>query len=234
MGEPSHRAHGDSAEPGPGAGEDDDSLSEATVVVDRGESDRTVVVDRGNAESDRTVVVDRGNADSERTVVVDRGDSDRTVVVDRDDNERTVVVDRDEGERTVVVERAVKRKPADGDATVVVGKRAKPKTPSNRGPRGRQRINLPPVEAGFAEKAVLASGPGAVENYAPRELPVQPEATPRLEQSAVITRPPADAVPSVRKSSRRFGVIAVVGFALACVVSVVGLVAIGFAVLRSF
>ena len=90
------------------------------------------------------------------------------------------------------------------------------------------------MEPGFAEKAVIAAGPGAVENYAPRALPAQPELTPRLEQNALITRPPADAVPSVRKSSRRFGLIAVVGFVLACVISVVGLVAIGFAVLRSF
>ena len=198
MGDPSHRAQGESVEPGIDAdGADDDSLSEATVVVDRGASDRTVVVDR-------------------------------------DDNERTVVVDRGEGERTVVVERASKSKPLDGDATVVVGKRAKPTTTSSRAPRGRQRINLPPVEPGFAEKAVIAAGPGAVENYAPRALPAQPELTPRLEQNALITRPPADAVPSVRKSSRRFGLIAVVGFVLACVISVVGLVAIGFAVLRSF
>lgn len=188
--------------------------SDVTEGVEGG-LDRTVVVDRGEADLDRTVLVDRGEVDNDSTVVVDRGDSDA---------DRTVVVNR---------------KPKDPEATVVVGKRGsrgtggKPKAAPARAPRGRQRINLPPVEPGFAEKAVIASGPGAVETYAARELPVPPQSAPRTEQAAVEARPPAAAVPSVRKSSRRFGVAALAGFVLACVISVTGLVAIAFTVFGS-
>lgn len=215
MSESSHGGDGVAAESGTVAnGVDESSVSEATVVVDRGRH-----VDGGDDD------------DAERTVVVDRSSSEATGADndDDDDNERTVVVDRDDNERTV----AVDRKGSGSDSTVVVGKRAKSKTPASRGPRGRQRINLPPVEPGFAEKAVLASGPGAVESYPARQLPAQPLPSAHVEHDSLVTRPPADVVPSVRKASRRYGIIAVVGFAIACVISVVGLVAIVVGVLRS-
>ena len=214
--EPAHRGNDEAARQAATAGgADEDSVDEATVVADR-----------NRQTDDQTVLVDR--ADNDSTVVVERDDNDHTIVVERG-GDQTVVVERGDGDRTVVVERGA----PDADATVVVGKRVKAKTPSARAPRGRQRINLPPVDPGFAEKAVIAAGPGAIESYAARELPAQPLPVPRSEQQVAVVRPSADAVPSVRKSSRRFGVIAVAGFVVACVISVAGLIAIAFAVLRS-
>lgn len=133
-------------------------------------------------------------------------------------------------EATVVVSR---EKPVDDD-TVVVDRKAASKAKPARVPRGRQRINLPPVEPGFAEQAVLVAGPGAVESYAPRRLPSRPVGATSAEQSVGAARLPAEAVPSVRKASRRFGFVAILGFVVACAVSVVGLTVIAVAVLRGF
>lgn len=187
------------------------SVDEATVVIDRGEGDRTIVVERSPSDEDEaTVVVDRAGPVDDATVVVDR---DATVAVGRSSSGRSQ---------------------PDADATVVSGRGARAKTPPARGLRGRQRINLPPVEPGFAERATLASGPGAVESYSPRELPDQPLHVSPIQNDSITARPSADSVPSVRKSSRRFGVAAVAGFAAACVVSVIGLSVIVVLLLRGF
>lgn len=181
--------------------------------------DRTIVVQRDTGElEDHTVVVDRDAEPEDHTVVVERGGEaeDRTVVVERGDGDRTVVVDRN----------------ASPDATVVVSRGAKAKRTPTKTPRGRTRINLPPVEPGTVEQAILAPGPGAVAAYAPREIAPQPEASAPIELGPEATRAPAPSMPSVRRSSRRLGVIALVGFALACVVSVAGLAGILTMVLR--
>ena len=175
--------------------------------------------DHEEADHEETVVVERALPVDEATVVVDREASERTIAVDRssrDDSDATVTVDRSK---------------SGSESTVIVEHRSQAKAPEPRGPRGRQRINLPPVQPGFAERATLAAGPGAVESYAPRELPVQPAHVAPHEREASATRAPADAVPSVRRSSRRFGVIAIFGFVAACAVSVLGLSVIIFLVL---
>lgn len=197
---------------------------EVTADEDNHVGDATVVIDRNaRTDNDMTVAVDRAKPVDEETVVVERNSlvGDATVVV-----QRTKPVD----ESTVVVE----RNGAASESTVVVNRGVEaPKAPPTRVPRGRQRINLPPVDPGFAERAVLAAGPGAVESYAPRQLPPEPVVSAQTEQSVKVARPPAEVVPSVRKSSRRFGIVAVIGFGVACLVSVVGLATIAFLVLRS-
>lgn len=193
------------------------SASDEEVI---GVDDATVVVERARQVDDETVVVERARHVDEETVVVDRDAHDRTVVVERssrESNDETVAVDR---------------KAATNDETVAVGKRANAKAPPSRVLRGRQRINLPPVEPGFAEQAVIAAGPGAVETYAPRQLPLPPLPAINAERSAGVERPPAAAVPSVRKSSRRFGVVTIIGFVVACAISVAGLGAIVVTALR--
>lgn len=212
MSEPSHSA----------SDEEVIGVDEATVVVERARQvdDATVVVERARPVDEETVVVERGRHVDEETVVVDRDAHDRTVVIERPS--------READEATVVVD----RKAASSDETVAVGKRANAKAPPSLVPRGRQRINLPPVEPGFAEQAVIAAGPGAVENYAPRQIPLLPLPAIHAEKSVGVERPPAEAVPSVRKSSRRFGIVAIFGFVVACAISIAGLGAIVFTVLR--
>jgi len=212
-----------------------DEPYDGTVVVDRSAQadddghDGTVVVDRSlaaehNDAHDGTVVVDRSAAST------DDGDGhDGTVVVDRS------VVSTDDGrddahDGTVVVDRSA---PADDahDGTIVVPRAASEKSKSasrssQTSRRGRRRITLPPVEPGFGPDPVDAVGAGAVENYSPRTIAAAPALTPAIPLGADATRAPAPSMPSVRRRSTRLGAIALGGFALACVVSVVGLATI--------
>jgi hypothetical protein len=208
-------------------------------------------------DEERTTVVDRTGRSSlvpddehEGTVVVDRSvpaadEHEGTVVVDRsvpaaDEHEGTVVVDRsvpaaDEHEGTVVVDRSV---PAadEHDGTVVVPRPASEKSKSASRPadsprRGRRRITLPPVEPGFGPDPVDAVGAGAVDAYQPRTIEPAPALAPQVPLGAEATRAPAPSMPSVRRRSAAFGAIAIGGFALACVISVAGLVLIVTALL---
>jgi len=99
------------------------------------------------------------------------------------------------------------------------------------GRRGRRRITLPPVEPGFGAEPVDAVGPGAIASYVPRTIAPVPVAVPAPPLGADATRAPAPSMPSVGKRSRTIGMVAVGGFALACVVSVVGLVTIVVSIL---
>ncbi|MBX3094841.1 MAG: hypothetical protein KF680_09955 [Cryobacterium sp.] len=223
------------------------SEKDATAEPD---DDRTVVVSRPGAESadldgveDRTLVVERPangpEDDSDRTIVVPRATDeggDETVVVSRDadvDPDRTVVVSRkgdDDPDKTIVVSRAGS---PDSDKTAVVDRGDRRKSVSRtKAPRGRQRIALPPVDPDFTPEVVIAAGPGAVETYSPREIPLPPEDAAPVELGPEATRAPAPQMPSVRRASKRLGVIATAGFALSCVVSVAGLIAVVVALVR--
>ena len=226
--------------PTPSASDDDD---ERTTVVDR--ADAVLPAD----DEERTTVVDRAAApepsgspeplelqepldaleplDDERTTVVDRGaahDDDGTVVVSRSSgSDADPDADADHGE-TVIVARAheTAERPAVRSAS-----RPSPST----GRRGRRRIALPPVEPGFGAAPVDAVGPGAVTAYAPRPIAPAPVAVDVPVLGADATRAPAPSMPSVGKRSRTVGIVAIGGFALACVVSVVGLVTIVVSIL---
>jgi len=230
------------------SGSDENDEGNETVVVDRSrhaapmvdeEHEGTVVVDRaavGPVEElhEGTVVVDRSAAAiedvHEGTVVVDRA----AVAVD-DEHDGTVVVDRsapaaDEHDGTIVVDRSA---PAadEHDGTVVVPRPASEKSKSASRPadsprRGRRRITLPPVEPGFGPDPVDAVGVGAVDAYQPRSIEPAPALAPQIPLGADATRAPAPSMPSVRRRSAAFGAIAIGGFALACVISIVGLVLI--------
>jgi hypothetical protein len=90
-------------------------------------------------------------------------------------------------------------------------------------------MTMPPVAPGYGRGAVDAVGPGTVTTYEPREIP-EPPAAPPVLPGVEATRADAPAMPSVARRSRRGGWIALGVFAASCVVSVGGLVALGFAV----
>ena len=180
---------------------DDEDEAEETLLVDREAEAETIVVDRESAEI---------------TVTADREAAEETLVVDRE--ESTVVVDRGErADATVAVTRERAAKPPTGGALPTSGRR-------------RRGMTMPPVVSGFGRGAVDAVGPGAVSTYEPRPLPGPPPASLDLGGVAA-TRVDAPGMPSVERRSRRTGMIALGAFALACVVSVVGLIALGIAVL---
>jgi len=199
---------------------DEKTIDDGQVDDEGGE---TVVVDRSAQAEDKTVVVDRAAAPADaedRTVVVDREAEDRTVVVDREAEDRTVVVDR-ETDKTVAVERKGRGKrvsagPAAPDAESVMKL-----LPSRRGV-----IRVAPVEPGFGREAVDAVGANAVETYVPREIAPAPEPGPAVPRGEEALRAPAPSMPSVTRRSRTAGVVALLAFAGACVVSVIGIVAV--------
>ena len=217
------------------------------------DDERTTIVERADAA--------HGTDNDERTILVERTvppelDDERTTIVDRTgppaglDDERTTIVDRTgppaglDDERTVLVSRA----PADADdaddhsPTIIVArahetaerpaaKSASRPSASTGKRRGRRRITLPPVEPGFGADPVDAVGPGAIASYVPRIIAPVPATVSAVPLGADATRAPAPSMPSVGKRSRTIGIVAVGGFALACVVSVVGLVTIVVSIL---
>jgi hypothetical protein len=90
-------------------------------------------------------------------------------------------------------------------------------------------MSMPPVDPGYGRGAIDAVGPGAVATYQPRALPDL--ATTGMEFGGVeATRGDTTALPSVQRRARRTGLVALAIFAASCVVSIVGLVALGLAV----
>ena len=153
----------------------------------------------------------------------DEGGEDRTVVVDRDDD--STVVDRDE-DHTVVIER---------DKTVVVDRQRRGKRPKLEAPAAhsvitllprRRGITVAPIEPGFGREAVEAIGPGVVETYVPREVAPPPAAGPAVPRGEDALRADAPSMPSVGRRSRKAGVLALLVFAGACVVSVIGVIVV--------
>ncbi|WP_166868731.1 hypothetical protein [Salinibacterium sp. ZJ70] len=214
--------------------------AERTVIVDRGAVPEEAVVVHRTPRSEvpveeETVVVSR-SVSTEDTVVVERSaPTEDTVVVERSaPTGDTVVVERSgPAEDTVVAERS---EPTE-DTVVVRGGTEPPRTPSpapsapvlrTRGDR-RRGIAPPPVPAGFAPAAKPAVGPGAVEAYTARAMPTV-RISPAPAGGAEPTRDPARDLPSAARRSQRVARIAVASFAAACVVSVVGLIAIAMLV----
>ncbi|MGV8886059.1 MAG: hypothetical protein ACOH1T_10810 [Microbacteriaceae bacterium] len=205
--------------------------------LDEETADRTEIrLDQDDEDNEATIVrpIVALDEDDEATIVrplttLDE-DDEATIVrplatLDEDD-EATIVrplagsPELDEG--TIIVDRA-----GTDEGTVVVDRnRPIAQRPGASAPtrRGKRRITLPPVEPGFAPEAVDASGPGAISTYEPRLVPEAPEVAPVAELGPDATRAHAPSMPSVGRRSRRLALIGIVGFGLACAISVVGLV----------
>ncbi|MBN9239726.1 MAG: hypothetical protein BGO97_08505 [Micrococcales bacterium 70-64] len=190
---------------------------EDTVVPDAEEGDRTVVVERGDGDGDgdKTVVVARRPRTPQPPVPLgaDDPDEDRTVVVERDDD-RTVVVERKgRGKRSsdATTDRAGAAPAADPVITLL---------PARRG------ITTAPVDPAALRAPVEAVGPNVVETYVPRQIAPPPAAAPGVPRGEEALRAPAPSMPSVARSSRTAGAVALLAFAGACLVSVVGVIAV--------
>jgi len=237
--------------------EDDERTTVVERTAPRAEPDdeRTTIVERTalDLDDERTTLVERTalDLDDERTTMVERSspldDDERTTIVDRTappvehDDDGTVIVSRapdpvadgDDHSATVIVGRAheTAERPAAGTSAGRPAGGSSSKKSTGTGRRGRRRITLPPVEPGFGAEPVDAVGPGAIATYTPRTIAPPPVTVAAVPLGADATRAPAPSMPSVGKRSRTIGMVAVGGFALACVVSVVGLVTIVVAIL---
>jgi hypothetical protein len=127
------------------------------------------------------------------------------------------VVDRGDPDRTVVVAGGAIREPGPPEPA-----------PAPRRAARRMRITLPD-DTPVSERAVEGTGSGAVERYEPRAIPAPPEIE-ALPSGPDATRADAPGMPSVTRASRSAGRRALLIAGAACVVSVAGLVAVGFAV----
>lgn len=155
---------------------------------------------------------------AEETVVVDREAEAETLIVER--GTQAASDDEVEGTLAVTRQRAPRR---DGAAP-----RRDPTLPSTSS--RRRGMTMPPVPAGYGREAVDAVGPGAVETYEPRELP-RLEAMPYEFGGVEATRGDSTQLPSVARRARRTSLVVLAVFAASCVVSIVGLVALGVSVL---
>jgi hypothetical protein len=146
--------------------------------------------------------------------------------------EETVVVDREAEAETLMVERTSTRG-ADGDGTLVVTRQRAAGGAVTVPSTGRRRrgMTMPPVDPGFGRGAIDAVGPGAVATYEPRTMP-DLTATPMEFGAVEATRGDSTMLPSVERRARRTGLVALAIFAASCLVSVIGLVALGLAVFR--
>jgi hypothetical protein len=143
--------------------------------------------------------------------------------------EETVVVDREAEAETLVVDRTLSR--AEVEGTLAVTRQRSTGAAVNVPSTGRRRrgMSMPPVDPGYGRGAIDAVGPGAVTAYEPRTMPDL--VTTAMEFGSVeATRGDSTALPSVERRARRTGLVALAIFAASCVVSVVGLVALGLAV----
>ena len=207
--------------------------------------DHTVVVSRPVlpesadpvAEVDHTVVVGRPAPLPESADPV--AEIDHTVVVDRPAIAADPVNDLD---HTVVVNRSVLQ---DLDHTVALHRPSLSSTdlssavlpsrpePVRRDPptvARRVRIALPEGTAP-SSRAVEGSGAGTVDRYEPRAIPPVPVAEATAEGVAA-TRAEAPGMPSVSRASMRASRRTIAVVLLACAISVAGLLAIAFTLLR--
>jgi hypothetical protein len=233
--------------------ENEDDLDHTVVVsrpvlpesADRAdEVDHTVVVNRPVLpesadpvdEVDHTVVVNRPVLPESADPV---DEVDHTVVVNRpaiaadpvDDLDHTVVVNRsvlDNFDHTLALHRP-------GPSSTDLSPAALPSRPEpvRRDPptvARRVRIVLPDGTAP-SPRAVEGAGAGTVDRYEPRAIPPVPvaEATP---EGVAATRAEAPGMPSVSRASMRASRRTIAVVLLACAISVVGLLAIAFTLLR--
>jgi len=139
---------------------------------------------------------------------------DRTVVVERPGRgrERDLDLDLDPDRTTAVERRGRNEKAPDPDSVLRV--------------LPRRGVEAAPVEVDFGREAVEALGANVVETYVPREVAAVPVPGPSVPRGDASPRSEAPSLPSVTRSSRTAGVVTLLVFAGACVVSVIGVVAV--------
>ena len=144
----------------------------------------------------------------ERTVVIDRGGADeRTVVIDRGGaDERTVVIDRSGADASIADTIVVRSRDAAAEAESSIA----------------DTVVAPPRRSGSEATPAI---------YKPRPAPIVPSRPPTVTAGAAPTRDTAVVKTSVVRRDRRAGVVVVASVAVACLISVVGLVTLGVALL---
>lgn len=154
----------------------------------------------------------------EHTVVIDRAAAKERTAAD----EHTVVMRRPPvDEQTVVM-----RRPVVDERTVVVdrGRRTDAEaTAPDLDPSIADTVKAPPPRRETAEPAPAI--------YKPRPAPLVPSRPPAVADGVTATRDTSAVTASVLRRSRRAGMLAVVSVGAACVVSVAGLVTLGFVLL---
>ena len=125
---------------------------------------------------------------------------------DEDDDDPTVVIDRDS---TLTGDEL--------DRTISLGRR------SAAPPADDPVLRLLPTPR---TRTVIPAGPNVVESYSPREVLPPPVRAATDAPAAPLARADAATLPSTAKLSRRAGTTALAIAAAACVVSVVGFIAI--------
>ncbi|MFJ2543422.1 hypothetical protein [Microbacterium sp. NPDC087589] len=220
---------------------DDESEVEETVMLTRRDRRRngaaaasppapaeaeTAAVADDSADADADADAGAG-ADADADAFAGLGDVDEsTVVVDRKTSRSGAPPDALEGEQeqqltdesTVLVSRTPRRV-----------RRKRSERPDERG--GASGDPAPVTEPGAAPLSFEApSDAPAPEIYRPRPAPLGPSAPPVVIGAAAPTRAVDPELPSVAKQGLRWSRATLLAFAAACVVSVAGLVAVGFVV----
>jgi hypothetical protein len=161
----------------------------------------------------------------------DAAEAEETLVVDREAEAETLIVDRSPA--TAADGDAPDSAASESEGTLAVTRQRASRSAPNVPSTGRRRrgMTMPPVPTGYGRGAIDAVGPGAVASYPAREMPELQTAA--LEFGGVEpTRVDSTALPSVERRARRTSLVTLTIFAASCVVSIVGLVALGVAVLR--
>jgi hypothetical protein len=227
---------------------DDETEVEETVMLTRRDRRRSgAVADPATqpAEAETAVAADveAGGDDS-----VGVGDVDEaTVVVDRRP-EAVEGSDDDPDEATVVVDRSSSSAEAPADVLEVEQEQEQehmlleePTVVVSRTPRRLRRkrsdrsddqsdTSVEPASAGAPLSFEAPTDAPAPAIYRPRPAPLGPSAPPVVIGAAAPTRTVDPELPSVAKQGLRWSMTTLVAFAAACVVSVAGLVALGFVV----
>ncbi|MFJ2371143.1 hypothetical protein [Microbacterium sp. NPDC087665] len=212
-----------------------DEVDEATVVVDRSArstdddvDEATVVVNRAGRVADDAV--------DESTVVVDRSRRAAQEPADETVDESTVMIDRSGSavheqvdESTVVIDRSRSAETPE-EKTVVVAR-------AGRGLLRRRLSESDPIDDSVQEDTVPRGSVSferpavaAPSIYKPRPAPLSPSAPPVVHGSAAPTRVENPDLLSVAKQGARWSRYTLLAFGGACVVSLVGLVSLGFLV----
>ncbi|PKI89932.1 hypothetical protein CW368_12270 [Actinomycetales bacterium SN12] len=187
------------------------------------EAEETVVLsrrDRRRAEADVDAVPGPSVSEAdESTVVVDRSATSAEEVPD----EATIVVDRS----------AASTEDASGEATIVVSRpdrRLRRKRTKTTGSADSTTMEVSAPRRETEPFAPPTNGP-APAIYKPRPAPLAPVAPPVVVGAAAATRVPDPGLPSVAKQGRRWSMFTLAAAAGACVVSVTGLIVLGFVVI---
>lgn len=193
---------------------DGDAEDEATVVVDRGDDDRTVLVER----EDHTVVVTRAAAPPSKTMSA-------ATVAESTDSELVEATDSASASKSSSTSASASKF---SESTSGMSNSSGPmlKVPARTRARARPELRPAPVPSGFGRVAQEAIGVGAIMSYgAGAPAPVMAIGH-TVESGPVPTRASTPSMPSVELSSRRTAIVSLAVVAGACAISLGGLIAL--------